>query len=189
MASVFGHALVAGTAGYALTPEHSSKKFWTLAVLCSVLPDADVLAFKVGIPYHHVLGHRGISHSFSFAIVFGLLVAGLAYRDYFPRWPFWKLAGVFAIITASHGLLDAMTNGGLGIAFLAPVDNTRYFLPFRPIEVSPIGIAAFFSEWGLEVLRSEWRWIGLPCVAVTGLVFVIRQALRLLSSPKQNETS
>ncbi|MCI0527086.1 MAG: metal-dependent hydrolase, partial [Nitrospira sp.] len=79
------------------------------------------------------------------------------------------------IITASHGVLDAMTDGGLGIAFFAPLDNTRYFLPFRPIPVAPIGLSAFFSIWGLEVLWAEfilfwffalamlaWSWKNLP---------------------------
>ncbi len=175
MASVFGHAFVAGAVGYSWVPEHSSKKFWTLAVACSVLPDADVLAFKFGIPYHHVLGHRGITHSLAFAVAWGLLVTALAYREHFPSPAFWKLAGVFSLITVSHGVLDAMTNGGLGVAFFAPFENSRYFLPFSPIQVSPIGVSAFFSEWGLAVLRSEWIWIGLPCVAAVALVFVFRQ--------------
>src|SRR5215831_7502105 len=41
------------------------------------------------------------------------------------------------LATASHGVLDAMTNGGLGVAFFSPFDTTRYFLPWRPIRVSP----------------------------------------------------
>lgn len=65
-------------------------------------------------------------------------------------------------MTATHGLLDAMTNGGLGIAFFFPFDNTRYFFDWRPIQVSPIGIRNFFSEWGLRVIISEAVYIGLP---------------------------
>jgi inner membrane protein len=49
------------------------------------------------------------------------------------------------LATASHGVLDAMTDGGLGVAFFSPFDNRRYFLPWRPIVVSPISIARFFS--------------------------------------------
>ena len=33
--------------------------------------------------------------------------------------------------TASHGVLDALTDGGLGVAFFSPFDQTRYFFPFR----------------------------------------------------------
>lgn len=52
-----------------------------------------------------------------------------------------------------------MTNGGLGVAFFAPFSSARYFLPFRPIEASPISITAFFTYRGLEVLESEMLWI------------------------------
>jgi inner membrane protein len=69
-----------------------------------------------------------------------------------------------AVAAASHGVLDAFTNGGLGIALLAPFDNTRYFAPWRPIEVSPIGIRALFSREGLAVLLSEAAWVWLPAL-------------------------
>jgi inner membrane protein len=71
----------------------------------------------------------------------------------------------FAAITASHGLLDALTNGGRGIAFFAPFSNHRFFFPWRPIQVSPIGVG-FFSARGLAVLQSELRWILLPSVII-----------------------
>ena len=57
-----------------------------------------------------------------------------------------------------------MTTGGDGISFFAPFSDERYFLPFRKIMVSPIGISAFFSEWGVEVLKSEFIWIGIPTI-------------------------
>jgi inner membrane protein len=61
--------------------------------------------------------------------------------------------------TASHGLLDAMTDGGSGVAFFSPFENSRYFFPFTPIRVAPIGITRFFTARGLEVLRSELLWV------------------------------
>jgi inner membrane protein len=67
----------------------------------------------------------------------------------------------FAVVTASHGILDALTNGGRGIAFFAPFSNHRYFFPWRPIQVSPIGVG-FFSARGLRALASESLWIWLP---------------------------
>jgi inner membrane protein len=78
----------------------------------------------------------------------------------------WSLCAYFFAVTASHGLLDAVTNGGLGIAFFAPFDGTRYFLPWRPVEVSPIGLAAFFTARGLEVLKSEFVWIWIPASVI-----------------------
>jgi len=68
----------------------------------------------------------------------------------------------FSLVTMSHGFLDSLTDGGLGIAFFAPFDSTRYFFPFRPLTVSPIGLAQFFSEWGMGVVLSELLWIGIP---------------------------
>ena len=72
----------------------------------------------------------------------------------------------FFIITASNGLLDAMTNGGLGVAFFSPFDTTRYFFPWRPLVVSPVNPVYFFSNWGISVLRNEAVWIWLPCLAL-----------------------
>jgi inner membrane protein len=63
-------------------------------------------------------------------------------------------------------LLDAMTDGGLGVAFFSPFDNHRYFLPWTPIRVSPIGAARFWSARGLAVLRSEFFWIWLPAIGL-----------------------
>jgi len=59
-----------------------------------------------------------------------------------------------------------MTNGGLGIAFFWPFTDTRYFLPWQPIEVSPIGAARFLNQRGLEVLQSELIWVVLPILSV-----------------------
>ena len=80
------------------------------------------------------------------------------------------------MVTASHGILDALTDGGLGIALLAPFDYDRYFFPWTPIVVSPIGIAGMFSKWGLEVMRSELVWIWLPCLFVVLMCALTRSA-------------
>ena len=78
----------------------------------------------------------------------------------------------FFLVTASHGILDAMTDGGLGVAFFAPFNNSRYFLPWRPVMVSPIGVGPFFSRYGLNVLLSEVVWIWAPIVMVLLMVKV-----------------
>src|SRR5262245_62425304 len=57
-------------------------------------------------------------------------------------------------VLASHGLLDTLTDGGLGAALFWPFDLTRYFAPWRPIPVSPIGLA-FLSPYGLSVAATE----------------------------------
>jgi inner membrane protein len=84
------------------------------------------------------------------------------------------LAGLLFLATAAHGVLDAMTTGGLGVAFFSPWNPERYFFGFRPIAVSPIGIKAFFSGVGLRVLGSEALWVGLP----GGVALGLRSALK-----------
>jgi inner membrane protein len=98
------------------------------------------------------------------------------WRVFSRRW--WLLFGYFFMLAASHGMLDALTSGGLGIALFSPFDNTRYFFPVTPIEVSPLGVRAFFSEWGLRVMVSEIFWVWLPAVAAALLVRVCRHCLR-----------
>ena len=59
-----------------------------------------------------------------------------------------------AVVLVSHPLFDTLTNGGLGCALFWPFDNTRYFAPWTPIPVSPIGLA-YFSPYGLMVAITE----------------------------------
>jgi len=132
-------------------------------VACCLLPDVDVIGLLLGIPYEHVMGHRGFSHSLFFGVMVGGVVAWLAVPHLqFCSQSYGILVVYFSGVTVSHGMLDAMTNGGLGIAFFAPFDPTRYFFPWRPLTVPPIGILEFFSEWGLGLLVSELIWLGVP---------------------------
>ena len=112
----------------------------------------------LGIPWGHVLGHRGITHSVAFAAALAAAVAWSGLAGPGRRGALWL---VLFVATASHGALDAMTDGGSGVAFFAPFDATRYFLPWRPIPVSPMGLR-FFSDYGLEVFERELWIVWLP---------------------------
>ena len=150
-------------------------RLWLLGAACAIAPDLDVVTFRLGIPYEHALGHRGLWHSVPFAA----LVATVVTLAAFPRMPDSSSRGrtwlYLFLATASHGLLDACTNGGLGVALLSPFDDTRYFFPFRPIEVSPLRVGAFFSARGVEILRSELAWVWLPCAALAASVYGFRR--------------
>ena len=175
MPSFVSHSAVAVAAGVTFAPRNVPAKFWTLAILCSILPDADVIGFSFGIPYHHFFGHRGFFHSPFFGLLLGLFIVSIFFRDvdiFSVRWFFYFI--FFFLLAASHGVLDAFTNGGLGIALLSPFDNTRIFSPWTPLEVSPIGIKAFFSKWGLAVIKSELQWIWLPSFMLAVLSILIR---------------
>ena len=176
VASAFSHAFVAIALGKAYSQRPMPWRFWVLSVLCAVLPDADVIGFALGVKYADMLGHRGLSHSLSFAGVLGVSVVWGAFSAVVRcsrAW--WTLGLYFSLVTASHGVLDALTNGGLGIAFFAPFDPTRYFLPWRPVQVSPISMAAFLGRNGLRVLRSELVYSWLPTALLCGLVSLCRR--------------
>lgn len=168
MASAFGHAAAAlAISNVFRLNTKLSFGIILLGVFCSILPDADVIAFNFGIPYESIWGHRGITHSIFFAI---LLSGFLGYCIAKSKRQFFAIAIFLFLATVSHALLDAMTTGGKGVAFFAPFDNTRYFLPWRVIQVSPIGLESFLSEWGLRVIKSEFIWIGLPFL-ISFLIF------------------
>ena len=171
MASVFGHAIT----GWALTGsiEQPRRQIPLIIVLMSstMIPDLDILAFDLGIPYDHVLGHRGITHSLSFACIWALLwMWALSRYHNLTKIPRWRLFLLLFVATASHGILDGMTTGGMGVAYFAPFDDGRYFLPWRMIQVSPLGVNRFFSAWGVSVLFSELLWVGIPAVIVYGFL-------------------
>lgn len=171
MPSVFSHPAVPLALASMLPRELVSAEVVVLGVACSVIPDLDVIGFRFDLPRGHVLGHRGLSHSIAFA---ALLSVCLAWILPFGA-PLWQAPRVTVCLylflsTLSHGILDAMTNGGSGVAFFAPFANGRYFLPWRPILVSPINMSRFFSARGMQALRSELQWVWLP--AGTGAVLI-----------------
>jgi inner membrane protein len=180
MASAFGHAFSALAIGAGFNTKLTNWKFWILGMACSVLPDADVITFKFGIAYGSFWGHRGFSHSFFFAFIIGLLATAIFYRKRVSIKERILLFTYFFMCTASHSILDAMTNGGLGVAFFSPFENSRYFFPWRPIQVSPLSVDSFFGERGQRVILSELIWVGIPGLI---LIFSARLIRKLLSTP------
>lgn len=170
--------LVAAGLGYV---QSKIKMNWLVLrsmLYCSLIPDLDVLGFKFGIPYESMWGHRGFSHSIFFAILLGLFVALVL--NVKLRMSCSKVLSLWFLMSASalsHLLLDALTNGGHGIALLAPFSNIRYFLPWRPIEVSPIG-GAFFSAQAIPVLQSEALYLGGPVLGAVLFVWFYRRFVR-----------
>lgn len=172
MPTVMTHAVVAAGLGTLFTSRKMPATFWLTTVGLAMVSDLDVWAFHVGIDYEAPLGHRGLTHSLLFALLAGCAAALLTRRRVGGR--LLDLCGFYFLVTASHGLLDAFTNGGKGVGFFLPFDDTRYFFPWRPIRVSPIGVY-FFSRDGLDTLRSEVLWVWLPAAAVVGPVLLYRR--------------
>ena len=122
----------------------------------SLAPDLDVFAFRLGIPYAAPFGHRGAAHSICIALVLAS-ISTLATRltpEQVDRGQRMKLWWLCAVVAVSHGLLDTLTDGGLGIALLWPLSNHRYFAPWNPIPVAPIG-ARMLTGRGFLVVMTE----------------------------------
>jgi inner membrane protein len=149
--------------------------FALAAAAISALPDADVIGFAFGIPYSHPLGHRGLSHGLPFAVALGALAWLWRRARGLPH--ALALGILLATACASHGVLDAATDGGLGIGFWIPFSDTRFFLPWRPIPVSPLEPAAFFSARGAAILAAEVAWVWLPVLSLAaGVAWTRRRA-------------
>lgn len=176
MPTLITHALVGASITTLRQHSISPAKFLVVAALLAILPDIDVLGFRYGIPYSDMLGHRGLTHSLSFAGAIGVLSALVIFPEVqrFSR-PFWWLSSLLFIATASHGILDAFTNAGLGIGFLIPFDDTRYFAPWRPLTASPLSISRFLSGSSTPILMNEFRWIGIPLIVVVTVMLLLRR--------------
>ncbi|MEP7119882.1 MAG: metal-dependent hydrolase [Byssovorax sp.] len=168
MASVLSHPAVVLALGPVFARLGVAPRLWLVGAVCTVVPDLDSIGFFAGVPYGSLFGHRGLSHSLLFALGLALILAPIC-RKLSPKASLPTLVGFLFLCTASHGLLDALTNGGLGVAFFSPFLQHRYFFPWRPIAVSPLSVSRFLAGRGLQVLSSELRWVWLPSV-VTGVI-------------------
>src|SRR5436309_13624828 len=160
MCSVLTHPVVPIALSTVFPQEALSPTVLLVGATCSVIPDLDVIGRKFGIKSNHMLGHRGLTHSIAFAAVLGAMLTYALFRTSHldPGMVFLFLF----VSTLSHGFLDMLTNGGQGVALWSPFSKARYFFPWRPIEVSPIGVRRFFSRRGVQIMRSEFRWVWLP---------------------------
>ena len=148
-----GHIAVGLAAARLKKPPQGVRPLLWGALLASLscAPDIDVLAFRLGVPYAAPFGHRGALHSLAFAGLCALSLGGVAWLLKIPPLAVFGMTG---LVMASHGILDAFTDGGMGIALLWPLSHERYFAPWRPIPVSPLGWRLFSSE-GIALMLRE----------------------------------
>ena len=67
MPTTLTHAFISVSVGGAAAPTKLPLRFWFVLGVLGVLPDLDVIAFRFGIRYESMWGHRGLSHSPAFA--------------------------------------------------------------------------------------------------------------------------
>jgi len=172
MASAFSHAIVAVSIGSVLK---MPPRACILGAALSVLPDLDVVGFQFGIGNSaELLGHRGFTHSLAFAGLLATILLLVGDRRSMAQSRRGTLWLYLFLATASHGVLDAFTNGGLGVAFFAPFDNARYFFQVRPLSVSPIVATTLFTAEAVAVTSSELVWVWIPSIALIAVAHSLR---------------
>jgi inner membrane protein len=161
MPTIISHAAVPLALGVGVGGKRIPRPLLFAAMTAAMLPDADVILFRFGATYDSVWAHRGFSHSLGFAIVLGLIAAAFFRRSV----PALAAFAFVAFAAASHGLLDMLTNGGHGVAYLWPATARRYFFDWRPIQVSPLAASRFMTR-AARIAGTELLWIWVPAIVV-----------------------
>ncbi|MDV3515324.1 metal-dependent hydrolase [Stenotrophomonas sp. C1657] len=192
MPSIITHAAVPLALWCAADRGRIPPRLLGAGVIAAMLPDADVLAFALHIPYADAFGHRGASHSLLFAFVLAALAAALAFFGSGRPWSAphssgsrrpWSAvscqprlaptkggptvtstlqAAVFVFVCAASHPLLDAMTSGGLGVALAWPWSEHRF--FAPWR--PIRVSPFapqfFSARGLATLMSELRWVWLP---------------------------
>jgi inner membrane protein len=186
MASLFAHAAVPIVArGASFTPK-LKRRLVLVAVILACWPDLDYVTLAFEVRPNELLGHRGITHSLFVAGVLAALSALFFFRALVIGTRAWWL--VFAFLfgaAASHGLLDAMTSGDIGVALFAPLENGRHFLPVKLIASCPVGLDEYFGYWGLMTLANELLYVVVPLALAVALASTITIPLRMSVAMKR----
>jgi len=192
MPSIITHAAVPLALWCAADRGRIPPRLLAAGVIAAMLPDADVLAFALHIPYADAFGHRGASHSLLFACVLAMVAALLhsfgrgrpwsAPHSSGSRRPWSALscqprlapttqaatlastvqAAVFVFVCSASHPLLDALTSGGLGVALAWPWSDHRF--FAPWR--PIRVSPFapqfFSARGLATLLSELRWVWLP---------------------------
>lgn len=176
MPTIFSHAITAIPISLGFAEKINKRKIIILSIIFSILLDFDGIGFQFGIKYNSLFGHRGFSHSLLFILIASIVFIFLTS----PKIKLKSKTGLllflnFFTIGALHILLDSMTNGGLGVALFSPLSNQRFFLPWRPIEVSAILPQYFFQLDGLTVIKFEPLYLVLPSILISLLIIFLKK--------------
>ncbi|AHG20104.1 membrane protein [Chania multitudinisentens RB-25] len=174
MPTIITHAAVPLCLGLGLGQKIIPPRLLFAGMVLSMLPDADVLAFKFGVAYGDAFGHRGFTHSLFFAVLMPTLALLLCH--WFKTRPLKTWFFLF-ISLLSHSLLDSITTGGKGVGWLWPWSDERFFAPWQVIRVAPFNLAKYLTPSGHAVIVSELLWVWLPGIIVLALLIILRKGL------------
>ena len=81
MASIFSHPAIALGLKPFFGSVLQSKTILFAGIILTIFPDVDIIGLRLGIPYEHMFGHRGISHSLPFAFIISGITSWLITRS------------------------------------------------------------------------------------------------------------
>jgi inner membrane protein len=166
MCTVYTHSVAGLGLAYLCARRPMRWPYWVLAALLPMVPDLD--AFSLA-PSNSLWGHRGFTHSLVFALWLGALAASLTFR--YLRASFGWLTAVFFVVTASHGLLDALTRNGEAIPFFWP--SAARYGSWGPMPLPDIALE-LPDPRNSRALQSEMLWVWLPTAVAVGVVMAYR---------------
>lgn len=132
MPSSIAHASVAVLLRPVFGDRVATDRILATAGIVAALIDVDA----IGRPFHlgdiaWLGGHRAVTHSVFLAIAFG--VVAVLWRARHDSRKIAVATGVyFGPVLLSHGVLDAFTTYGEGVAFFAPLSMTRWKSSWQP---------------------------------------------------------
>ncbi|MBN2010342.1 metal-dependent hydrolase [candidate division KSB1 bacterium] len=117
--------------------------------------------------------HHGMTHSLTFAVLFGLLAGAVGYVW---KRQFWSVAIIMTVTYASHILLDFFTMDTaepFGEQLLWPFSSAYFLSPialFRDIDKGGTNATFFLRAFGLYNLKT----VALECAIFAPIIFIIR---------------
>jgi len=136
-------------------------RVWTVLAVGAALPDLDA----IGRPFGHgdlalLGGHRALTHSLVAAATLGLLATTFLVRRAPESVSSGRMLVALSLAFASHGLLDALTRYGQGVAFFAPWTWQRFRAPWTPLAGFATDTVLFSCAFLLArtvIQRRGWR--------------------------------
>ena len=177
MPSIFAHAAAGAALGSALAPA-PARRVWIAAAVLAALPDVDALGRPFGnLSYETAFGgHRGFTHSVLFAFLAGAVATLMLSREVASRSADVRLCLALALAIVSHGVLDALSTIGNGVAFWAPFSWTHHEFVWQPL--GEIGPGPRGPTRICAMLANELVWVGLPSLIVVAVARLVRRGPR-----------
>jgi inner membrane protein len=162
----FTHLVLGAAIGEAILGKKIGRKAMFWGAVANTIPDFDVFASPCVSDAQQFMVHRGITHSFLFAIVVALLL-GWAFNKWNKQpdvtWKNW--AWLFFTGMLTHDVLDSMTCYGTG--WFEPFSNYRVAFdtifvadPFYTLPFLICVLIALIAKNGSQK-RLKWTKIGL----------------------------